>query len=70
MTVESNVDVLKAATVNAAAAMQKSDQLGSIVAGKWGDLVGVRSNPLDDIHQMEKVFFVMKAGVSLATKID
>lgn len=66
----SNEDVLKAATVNAAAAMQKSDQLGSIAVGKWGDLVAVRGNPLDDIHQMEQVFFVMKAGVSQATNTD
>lgn len=32
--------------------------------GKWGDLVATHGNPLDDIHQMEQVFFVMKAGVS------
>lgn len=66
----SNEDVLKAATVNAAAALQKSDQLGSIAVGKWGDLVATRGNPLDDIHQMEQVFFVMKAGVTQATKAN
>jgi len=66
----SNVDVLKAATVNAAEAMQKSDQLGSIAVGKWGDLVATHNNPLEDIHQMEQVFFVMKAGVSQATHAD
>lgn len=59
----SNEDVLKAATVNAAAALRKADQLGSIAPGKWGDLVAVPANPLEDIHAMERVFFVIKAGV-------
>jgi imidazolonepropionase-like amidohydrolase len=60
----SNVDVLKAATVNAAAALRQSPNLGSIAPGKWGDLVAVPANPLEDIHAMERVFFVMKAGVA------
>jgi len=59
----SNEDVLKAATVNAAAALRQSDNLGTIAVGKWGDLVATHGDPLHDIQQMEHVFFVMKAGV-------
>ena len=37
--------VLAAATINAAHALQLSDQLGSIEVGKWADLVIVNGNP-------------------------
>jgi imidazolonepropionase-like amidohydrolase len=37
--------------------------LGSLVAGKLADVVAVPGNPLADIRQTERVFFVMKEGV-------
>ena len=36
---------------------------GSLVAGKWADIVAVPGDPLQDIHKMENVDFVMRAGV-------
>jgi imidazolonepropionase-like amidohydrolase len=59
----SHVDILKAATINAAEAMNKSSELGSISVGKWGDFVATNSNPLDDIRALENLVFVMKAGI-------
>ncbi len=37
-------------------------EVGTIAAGKLADIIAVPGNPLDDIHQTERVFFVMKEG--------
>jgi imidazolonepropionase-like amidohydrolase len=37
--------------------------LGTIAAGKQADIVAVPGDPLTDVSLMEKVEFVMKAGV-------
>jgi imidazolonepropionase-like amidohydrolase len=58
----SNADVLKSATVNAAAALGMADSLGSIGAGKFADLIAVPHDPRLDLHEMGKVIFVMKGG--------
>ncbi len=55
-------DVLKSATVNAAAALGMADTLGSIAAGKFADLIAVAHDPRVDLHEMGKVVFVMKGG--------
>jgi imidazolonepropionase-like amidohydrolase len=54
---------LQMATINAAQLLGHEDELGTITAGKYADLVAVPGNPLDDISVMGKVSFVMKAGV-------
>jgi imidazolonepropionase-like amidohydrolase len=54
---------LQMATINAAQLLGHDDELGSVTAGKFADLVAVPGNPLDDIHVMSQVSFVMKAGV-------
>ena len=38
------------------------DELGTVTAGKYADLVAVPGNPLDDITSVERVSFVMKGG--------
>lgn len=53
---------LQAATVNAAALLKKTADLGSLEAGKFADVVAVDGNPLDDITRMQRVEFVMKEG--------
>ena len=40
-----------------------SDRAGTVEVGKWADLVAVPADPLADIRALEKVGFVMKAGV-------
>jgi imidazolonepropionase-like amidohydrolase len=37
--------------------------LGTLTAGKIADIVAVPGDPVVDIRQTEKVFFVMKHGV-------
>ncbi len=51
------------ATQTAAELLGLSDKIGSLEAGKLADIVAVPGNPLKDIRAMEKVAFVMKAGV-------
>jgi imidazolonepropionase-like amidohydrolase len=53
---------LKAATFNAANAMNVGQKLGTVEAGKFADLCIVRGNPLEDIHNTHNVRLVMKAG--------
>lgn len=53
---------LQAATVNAAKLLRQDGQLGAITPGRLADIVAVKGDPLADIHLMEKVDFVMKAG--------
>jgi len=54
---------LQMATINAAELLGHQDELGTVSAGKYADLVAVPGNPLEDISVMSKVSFVMKAGV-------
>ncbi len=55
-------DVLRAGTINAAALLEIEDDLGSLEAGKIADIVAVPGSPVNDIEQIEDVFFVMKEG--------
>jgi imidazolonepropionase-like amidohydrolase len=53
---------LRAATMTAAELLGMSDQIGSLEAGKFADIVAVPSDPMADVTQLEKVNFVMKGG--------
>ncbi|MBI3682508.1 MAG: amidohydrolase family protein [Acidobacteria bacterium] len=57
------IGALKAATSVNADLFGISDRLGTLQAGKIADVIGVPGDPLADIRQTEKVFFVMKEGV-------
>ncbi len=54
---------IQAATLHAAQMLKHDKDFGSIEPGKYADVVAVPANPLDDIKLMQKVDFVMKAGV-------
>ncbi len=54
---------LQAGTINAARLLGWENRVGTIQAGKLADIVAVPGNPLQDIHQTERVSFVMKGGV-------
>lgn len=56
------VDILRAATVNAAELLRMQDQLGSLGPNKLADLLAVEGNPLKDLRALRQVRFVMKDG--------
>ena len=57
------MQAIKAATISAAELLGMKDQLGSIEAGKFADIVAVDGDPLTDAKVFGKVVFVMKDGV-------
>jgi imidazolonepropionase-like amidohydrolase len=56
------MEVLVAATINAADLIDMSDSIGTIEAGKFADIIAVDRSPLDDIAELLDVDFVMKSG--------
>jgi len=58
----SEVDVIIAATINAADLIDMSDSIGTIEAGKFADLIAVDRSPLENIEELLDVDFVMKDG--------
>ncbi|WP_411819128.1 amidohydrolase family protein [Hyphococcus formosus] len=62
------MEAIHAATVNGAANLNKSDLLGTLEPGKFGDLVAVKGDPLSDIKELEDIDFVMKEGVAYKKK--
>ncbi|MBV8897115.1 MAG: amidohydrolase family protein [Acidobacteriaceae bacterium] len=57
------IDVLRAEFLNGAKVLDWQNQIGALKPGYWADIVAVDGNPLDDIAAVQKVIFVMKAGV-------
>jgi imidazolonepropionase-like amidohydrolase len=56
------MEAIRAATLNAAELIGMSDDLGSVEAGKIADIIAVDGNPLDDISLLENVSTVVKDG--------
>jgi imidazolonepropionase-like amidohydrolase len=56
------LDILRAATTNAAEMLGWQDRVGAVEAGKLADLIAVSGDPLADIGELERVRFVMKGG--------
>jgi imidazolonepropionase-like amidohydrolase len=54
--------VIQAATTHAAQLLKHEKDFGSVTTGKYADVIAVAGNPLDDVAQLQKVSFVMKAG--------
>ena len=53
---------IQSATVEASKLLGEYHHLGSLVRGKYADIIAVSGNPLEDISLLEEVDFVMKAG--------
>ncbi len=58
----SPLQAIQSATTEAARALGKEGQVGTLRPGAWGDLIAVSSDPLADIRALEKVGAVIKAG--------
>jgi len=53
---------IQAGTTTNAEALGWQDQIGSIDAGKYADIIAVSGDPLADITELQRVTFVMKGG--------
>lgn len=60
-----NVQLLKAATINAAQGFGLDTQLGSIEEGKIADMILLSENPLEDIQHLSTLKSVIKDGIVL-----
>ena len=58
----SESEVIKAATLYAAEALEIDHVTGSIVEGKRADFIIVDGNPIDDIQALQKIKMVVKEG--------
>jgi imidazolonepropionase-like amidohydrolase len=56
------MEVIIAATINAADLIDMSDSIGTIETGKFADLIAVDGSPLENIEELLDVDFVMKGG--------
>ncbi len=54
---------LRTATLRGVELMQMQNDIGTVEAGKYADIIAVQGNPLADISVMQKIGFVMKGGV-------
>ena len=62
------LEAIRSATLNAAALLDESANLGVLEAGKLADVVALEGNPLQDITTLMRPSFVMKAGVVYVNK--
>src|SRR5215467_13342519 len=54
---------IRTATANAADLIGRAQDVGTLQAGKYADLIAVSADPLEDVRVLENVGFVMKGGV-------
>lgn len=57
-----NMEALRAATLNGAWYLGLDHDLGSLEPGKLADLIVLDANPLDDIHNSEKISYTVANG--------
>ena len=58
----SPMDAIRSATINSAQLLAKEQEIGSVAAGKFADLIAVEGDPLLDIEKIRQVRGVIKAG--------
>jgi len=57
------IDALRSAALPDAELLAIQDKLGTLESGKLADVIAVPGDPVENIRQTEKVFFVMKEGI-------
>jgi Amidohydrolase family len=56
------IEALQGATINAARALRKANEIGSLEPGKFADMVILNSDPLSDVHNTTKIDAVLLRG--------
>lgn len=57
------METIQSATITNAFILKMENQLGQLTEGFLADIIAVDDNPIENIHTMEDVVFVMKNGV-------
>jgi imidazolonepropionase-like amidohydrolase len=58
----SSAGAIESATINTAKLFGLEKEIGTLEPGKLADIIAVQGNPIDDIHVLQDVDFVMKSG--------
>jgi imidazolonepropionase-like amidohydrolase len=58
------MQAIKSATSVAAEYLGWSDRVGQVTAGRFGDVIAVKGDPLDDITTLQDVAVVIKGGLA------
>lgn len=56
------IEAIQAATKSAAEALGRTDDVGAIAVGRYGDLIAVDDDPTENVTTLENVVFVLKGG--------
>lgn len=56
------MEAIVTATINASTHLQMEDDIGTLEAGKFADIVAVDGNPLENISELRDIDFVMQGG--------
>ena len=56
------LQAIQASTVTAAEALNRSNDVGTIAVGHYGDIIGVTGDPLKDVAVLQSVAVVIKGG--------
>ena len=59
------IEAIRAATRNAADALSRSADVGTLAVGRYGDIVAVTGDPLTNVRLLEKPSAVIKGGVRI-----
>ena len=59
------LQAIRAATSNAAEALAQTGDVGTIAVGRFGDMIAVKGDPLQDVRLLEHVDAVVKGGVPI-----
>jgi imidazolonepropionase-like amidohydrolase len=57
------MEIIRAATSNAAELLGLLDRVGTLEPGKFADIIGVAGDPLTDVTVLQRATFLMKGGV-------
>jgi len=63
------MQAIQAATATAAEALGRTADVGALAVGRYGDLIAVTGDPLEDVTVLQSVAFVMKGGEVVKSRL-